>query len=142
LPEHAVSKLSDIRIESAETTSQRIAYRAPIKFGGRVVTDVTLLNVTLDVATRDGRRGRGVGSMPLGNAWAWPTASLTSEQTLATMHELGRRVVTESARRRFVGHPLDITRNLAESYARKRPFPMLLVGPWDRTPITCSGPTG
>ncbi len=112
-----MSKPSDICIESAETTSQRIAYRAPIKFGGRVVTDVVLLHVTLDVITCDGRRGRGVGSMPLGNAWAWPTASLSSEQTLATMHDLGRRVVTESARRRFVGHPLDITRNLAESYA-------------------------
>src|SRR5687768_1779248 len=85
-------KPTDIRIQACEHSSLTYQYRAPIKFGGRVVTDVLLVEVAVDVETRDGRRGRGHGAMPLGNAWAWPSGKLSSEQTLAAMAELSRRV--------------------------------------------------
>ena len=78
-------KPTDLRILSVRTATERIAYRAPIKFGGRVVTDAVLLNVEVDVETRGGRRGTGRGSMPMGNAWAWPSKRLSGEQTLAAM---------------------------------------------------------
>ncbi len=109
-------KLSDIRIESAQATSERIAYRTPIKFGGRVVTDVVLLHVTVRVETQDGRQGQGFGSMPLGNAWSWPTEALSSRQTLDAMLALGQRLVREAEQCRAVGHPLDITRELAHAH--------------------------
>ena len=66
-------KPTDIRLLNVASEIEEIVYRAPIKFGGRVVTDATLLHVTADVETRDGRRGQGFGSMPLGNVWAWPS---------------------------------------------------------------------
>jgi L-alanine-DL-glutamate epimerase-like enolase superfamily enzyme len=113
----AVPKSTDIRIVSARAASERIAYRTPIKFGGRVVDHVVLLHVTLDVETRDGRRGQGFGSMPLGNAWAWPTGAVSPMQTLDAMLALGQRLVSEAQRCRCVGHPLDITRELAETQA-------------------------
>ena len=85
-------KATDIRILQATAETERFAYRSPIKFGGRVVTDAVLLHVTVDVETRDGRRGRGAGSMPMGNTWAWPTAKVSAEATLAAMIETGRRL--------------------------------------------------
>ena len=75
-------KATDIRIVRTTAETERFAYRAPIKFGGRVVTDAVLLHVTVDVETRDGRRGRGNGSMPMGNIWAWPTSQVSAEATL------------------------------------------------------------
>lgn len=65
-------KQTDIRLTSISANTEYLPYRTPIKFGGRVVTDAVLLNVTLEVETRDGRRGSGFGSMPLANAWAGP----------------------------------------------------------------------
>ncbi len=66
-------KATDIRLVQVSSETEQFDYRAPIKFGGRVVTDVVLLNVTVEVETRDGRRGQGFGSMPMGNVWAWPS---------------------------------------------------------------------
>jgi hypothetical protein len=110
-------KPTDISLREVTTSTQYITYRAPIKFGGRVVNDVVLLDVTVDVETRDGRRGRGAGSMPMGNIWAWPTRDLPAEKTLAAMIELGQRLAREANGYRGCGHPLEITRELEASYA-------------------------
>ena len=64
-----MNKPSDIRIVDISTNLENILYRTPMKFGGRVVTDVTLFNVDVTVETRQGQRGTGHGSMPVGNAW-------------------------------------------------------------------------
>ena len=104
---------TDICIHDVRTSTESIRFRAPIKFGGRVVTESTLLNVTLIAETRDGRRGLGFGSMPMGNAWAWPSAQVSSEQTLKAMVELGRRIAAQAGERREAAHPLEITHALA-----------------------------
>lgn len=111
-------KSTDIRIVAAEATTERIAYRTPIKFGGRTVTDVVILDVAVDVETTNGLRARGLGSMPLGNAWAWPSASLASQQTLDAMLAFVKRAVADAHDCRLTGHPLDLTRSLAEAHAR------------------------
>ncbi len=111
-----MSKLTDIRIRDVSSSTTEIGYRVPIKFGGRVVVDVTLLDVTVQVETRDGRRGSGTGSMPMGNAWAWPTSQLSSHQTLAAMVALGTRLAGLAGGCSEVGHPLDITHALSVSY--------------------------
>ncbi len=88
-----------------------------MKFGGRVVTDALLLNVSVDVETRDGRRARGLGSMPLGNAWAWPSNTLAGSATLDAMLSLGQRLVQAAGQCTVVGHPLEITHALAQDQA-------------------------
>ena len=74
---YCMAKPTDMRIVDVQVDTEYIKYRAPIKFGGRVTTDATLLNVTLTAETAGGRRGQGFGSMPMGNIWAWPTAQVS-----------------------------------------------------------------
>ncbi len=111
-----MTKSTDIYIRHVSTDTQQIDYRTPIKFGGRIVNDVVLLNVCVEVETRDGRRGVGRGSMTMGNVWAWPTSALTGEQTLEAMIAMGHRIAAGA--REFVdaGHPLEITHDLAQTY--------------------------
>ncbi len=110
-------RATDIRIAEVVSSRQSFRYRTPIKFGGRVVEDVTLLNVEIEVETGDGRRGRGLGSMPMGNAWAWPSQQVSGAETLAAMTHLGEVLADRAGEYRGTGHPLEITHELAESYA-------------------------
>jgi L-alanine-DL-glutamate epimerase-like enolase superfamily enzyme len=113
----AMSKSTDIRITGVTLDTERIGYRAPIKFGGRVVTDAVLANVTVEVETKSGRRGSGFGSMPMGNVWAWPSNIVTPPQSLDAMlnfTEVYAKVVRDY---RGSGHPLDITREMEEQHA-------------------------
>ncbi|HKD37209.1 MAG TPA: hypothetical protein VKB78_10420, partial [Pirellulales bacterium] len=105
-------KPTDIRICDARASTQYFKYRAPVKFGGRTVTDVVLLDVIVDVETRDGRCGRGFGSMPVGNIWAWPSQKVATEQTLAAMIDFGQRLVQRANEYHAVADPLAITHEL------------------------------
>ena len=109
-------KSTDIRILQVRSQSERIDYRTPIKFGGRVMTDVTLLHVTADVETRDGRRGQGFGSMPMGNAWAWPSQKVSAQDTLRAMLTLAESQVAAADSYADMGHPLEITHDLAAAH--------------------------
>ena len=111
-----MSKATDIRLLEVAAETENFAYRTPMKFGGRVVTDVVLLHVGAEVETRDGRRGRGAGSMPMSNVWAWPSGQVPAESALAAMVELGRRAAVAASDYGPLGHPLDITRDLAQGY--------------------------
>jgi L-alanine-DL-glutamate epimerase-like enolase superfamily enzyme len=113
-----MTKPTDIRIRDVAFDTERIEYRSPIKFGGRVVTDVVIANVGIDVETRDGRRrGRGLGSMPIGNVWAWPSSTITPLQSLEAMKRFAEAAVMQVAEYRGCGHPLDVTQDLAEEHA-------------------------
>ena len=109
-------KPTDIRILAARAATELIPYRTPIKFGGRVVTDALLFNVEIEVETRDGRRGAGLGSMPLSNAWAWPTDAVAGDEALEAMLAVSNRLVREAEDCQLLAHPLDITRQLAEAH--------------------------
>src|SRR4051812_10699231 len=111
-----MAKISDIQVRDVSTHTETIAYRTPIKFGGRVVTSATLLNVSVEVTTRDGRRATGFGSMPLGNAWAWPSKVLSGEQTEQAMETLGRRIADQAINTPF-GDPLEIVHGLSQGYS-------------------------
>ncbi|MGC3971040.1 MAG: hypothetical protein QM775_28000 [Pirellulales bacterium] len=108
----SAAKPSDIRILSAQTKLERFAYRSPIKFGGRVVTDVVLLHAFIEVETRDGRRATGRGSMPMGNVWAWPS-KLAAPDTEAALIKFGEQFAKAAAGYKGCAHPLDITHELA-----------------------------
>jgi len=111
-----MSKPTDVRLLQATAETERFAYRTPIKFGGRVVTDVVLAHVAVDVVTRDDRRGRGFGSMPMGNVWAWPSQKVPGESALQAMVTLAQRLVREAAGYQDYGHPLEITQALSQGY--------------------------
>jgi L-alanine-DL-glutamate epimerase-like enolase superfamily enzyme len=106
-----------MRLLAVRGDTERIAYRAPMKFGGRVVTDVLLFNVHVDVETRKGRRATGMGSMPLGNAWSWPSYRVDAAQTLAAMLEFAEQALAAANRLTEFGHPLELTHALAQDHA-------------------------
>jgi L-alanine-DL-glutamate epimerase-like enolase superfamily enzyme len=111
-----VSKATDIRLVNVSSQTEQFNYRTPIKFGGRVVNDVVLLHVTAEVETRDGRRGKGLGSMPMGNIWAWPSTTTSAEQSLEAMIDLGEKLATGANDYGGIGHPLEITHDLSQDY--------------------------
>ena len=111
-----MSKPTDIQLKSVRSDTQKINYRTPIKFGGRVVNDVVLLNITVDVETRDGRTAQGFGSMPVGNAWGWPSQEVDTDSTLAAMTAMGQQVAQAADDYEEIGHPLEIMHDLAQGY--------------------------
>ena len=114
--EESVLYPTDIRLLEVSTATEEFAYRTPMKFGGRVVTDVVLLHVTARVETRDGRIGEGFGSMPVGNVWAWPSDTVSGDASLAAMISMGKRVATLAEQYTLAGHPLSITHELSQEY--------------------------
>ena len=110
------SRPTDIRIVEVTHRFEDFKYRAPYQFGGRTVDDVTLLNVECRVRTGSGREAWGFGSMPLGNAWAFPSASY--DVGLGAMKALAddlRRITAECDES---GHPLDLARALDPQYLK------------------------
>jgi L-alanine-DL-glutamate epimerase-like enolase superfamily enzyme len=99
---------------------EKHAYRTPMKFGGRVVEDVTLVNVACEATNRSGKHAVGLGSMTMGVAWAWPSRFLDSNQTLTVVvqlaEHLGTCLANELATGRLslesAGHPLEICHRL------------------------------
>jgi L-alanine-DL-glutamate epimerase-like enolase superfamily enzyme len=111
-----MSKTTDIRICATSISTQQLKYRAPMKFGGRVVTEALLLDVVVEVETRDGRRARGLGSMPMGDTWAWPSSRLPGGAARDAMTALGTRLAARAEAYHGAGHPLEITQDLATEY--------------------------
>ena len=112
-----MSKPTDVYLKQIRCSTEQIDYRTPIKFGGRVVKDAVLFNVTVEAETRDGRLASGLGSMPIGNVWAWPTNAVSGETTLAAMTEFAKRAVDRAGDYSASGHPLEMTHALAQEHA-------------------------
>jgi L-alanine-DL-glutamate epimerase-like enolase superfamily enzyme len=107
----AAPRATDIRVKEVRHGYEDWVYRAPYKFGGRVVDKVTILNVRCRVETRGGKSAWGFGSMTMGNMWAFPSATMSYDTTLGAMKELAERIDRLTAAGPEVGHPLDL--NLA-----------------------------
>jgi L-alanine-DL-glutamate epimerase-like enolase superfamily enzyme len=116
----AIAKPSstDIRIDEIRHSYEDFVYRAPYKFGGRVVDRVTLLNVHCRVTTRNGRTARGFGSMTMGNMWAFPSKAMSYDTTLDAMKALAERIARITGDCREVGHPLDLNHVLEPAYLK------------------------
>ena len=112
----AVPEMTAIRVDEVHHVYEDYVYRAPYKFGGRVVDRVTLLNVRCRVTTRAGRTAWGFGSMTLGNVWAFPAKTMTYDATLDAMKALADRVSRVTADCKEVGHPLDLNHVLEPMY--------------------------
>jgi L-alanine-DL-glutamate epimerase-like enolase superfamily enzyme len=117
-PRGLAVKATDIRIEAVRFAYEDFAYRTPIKFGGTALDRVTLLNVECEVSTQDGRTARGLGSMPLGNVWSFPSRRLSYDATLGAMKGLVGRVAKLTEGHRDHGHPIDLTWALEPAYLK------------------------
>jgi len=99
---------TDIRVKDVAFAFEDFAYRTPIKFGGVALDKVTILNVTMTVETVAGKVATGFGSMPLGNAWAWPSKVLKYDQTLTVMMEVAGWIGSVYRESMLPGHPIVI----------------------------------
>jgi L-alanine-DL-glutamate epimerase-like enolase superfamily enzyme len=87
-------------------------------FGGSLVDRVTLLNVDCTVRTPDGQRAKGFGSMPMGNIWAFPSRTLSYDQTLNAMKALSVKIEKLTNDYKEYGHPIDINVALGPAYLK------------------------
>ncbi|MCO8121960.1 mandelate racemase/muconate lactonizing enzyme family protein [Stieleria sp. TO1_6] len=99
---------------SLQLRTETYRYRTPMKFGGRIVEDVTVLSVDCDAETGAGR-GRGLGSMTMGVAWAWPSATLDDPTKLELVLELSQRIAQGYLDNDQTGHPMDLCHRMAGS---------------------------
>ena len=111
-----MSKPTDIRIVEATCSFEPVTFRTPLKFGGRTVDKTFLINVEVEVQNRAGHHATGFGSMPVGNVWAWPTATLTPDQTENAVRKFAENVVDLANAYPEFGHPIDIIYHLSGEY--------------------------
>jgi L-alanine-DL-glutamate epimerase-like enolase superfamily enzyme len=114
----AAPRSTDIRIDEVRHSYEDYVYRAPYKFGGRVVDRVTLLNVRCRVTTKSGKSARGFGSMTMGNMWAFPSKTMSYDKTLDAMKALAGRIARITADCKEIGHPLDLNHVLEPEYLK------------------------
>ena len=92
---------------SLQLRTETYRYRTPIKFGGRVVRDVTVLSADCEGEIR-GATATGLGSMTLGVAWAWPNPAIDDATKLELVLELSRRLAAAFEADDQTGHPLSL----------------------------------
>ncbi|MCA8983922.1 MAG: mandelate racemase/muconate lactonizing enzyme family protein [Planctomycetaceae bacterium] len=107
---------TDIRIVHARVEFEPVPFRAPLKFGGRTVTQTDLINVTVDVEDRQGRRATGRGSMPVGNVWSWPSSQVEPETSEKAMKRLAERTAIHANSLPNSGHPIDLMLEVIHHY--------------------------
>ena len=106
----------DVRIKDAVCSFEPLPFRAPLKFGGRIVDKSFLINVEVTVETDNGAHATGYGSMPVGNVWAWPSSKLTGDQTELAMKEFAEEITHLGTLIPYHAHPLELMFSLAEEY--------------------------
>ena len=106
-----------VKIKSIEFSTKDYQYRTPLKFGGTVVDRVTLLNVDCTIEG-SGKVVKGMGSMPMGNVWSFPSRKLTYDQTLEAMRQLAVRIQKITNDYKEAGHPIEINVALEPLYLR------------------------
>ena len=112
-----MSKATDIRIADALCSFEPVKFRTPLKFGGRIMDSSELINVEVKVETRNGRHAVGMGSMPIGQIWAWPSSVVSSEQSAAAMKQFALEATEMIAAYPDFDHPLDIIYRISAEYA-------------------------
>ncbi len=64
-------KSTDVMVKEVKVQFEPVQYRAPLKFGGRIVSSTYLINAEVTVEAHNGKHATGHGSMPVGNVWSW-----------------------------------------------------------------------
>lgn len=106
-----------MRIEEVHFGYEDYRYRTPYRFGAQTVDRVTLLNVDC-VVSREGRTSKGFGSMTMGNAWAFPSKTMSYDTTLGAMKALAGRIAKITADYKEPEHPVEINCALEAEYLK------------------------
>lgn len=110
------AKPTDISIIRAQCGVEKVHYRTPLKFGGRVMTDTVLIDVEVTVENGRGEHASGFGAMPVGNIWAWPTVDLEPAQTEKAMCQFAEQMVGIAEDYNESGHPMELMYQLEAEY--------------------------
>lgn len=105
-PYRSMTNPHDARIVNVDVSFEPVAFRMPLKFGGRVVDSTDLINVAVTLEGRDGKTAVGHGSMPVGNVWAWPSQSVeppAAEKAMKAFAEEASTAVIDE-----FGHPIEV----------------------------------
>lgn len=111
-----MSASTDVRIVDARCELEETPFRAPLKFGGRVVDASKIINVYATVETSAGRRATGHGAMPVGNVWGWPSTQVSMLEAEQAVCRTAQALVAQAATQREKGHPLDLVAALEAAY--------------------------
>jgi L-alanine-DL-glutamate epimerase-like enolase superfamily enzyme len=111
-----MSKATDIQIVEAHCAFEPVKFRAPLKFGGRILDQTELVNIEIKVESRSGKHAVGQGSMPLGNIWAWPSTVVTPDQAASAMKQFAKAATELAAFYNEYDHPLDIMFRISAEY--------------------------
>lgn len=109
-------KSTDIRVVEVVLDTEEVPFRSPLKFGGRIIEKCKLLNAKATVESRDGRHAEGLGSMPVGNVWAWPSEKVTSDQAERAMIDFSESVARLADTLDEFGHPIDLVYQISAEY--------------------------
>jgi len=107
---------TDICMEDVSIGFKDYNYRVPIKFGGTVTSQITILNVACAVRSFGGKTAKGFGEMPLANSWSFPSRVLSYHTTLGAMKTLSERISTLTGSCKEYGHPIDLNWALEPQY--------------------------
>ena len=113
-----MSKSTDIRILDVNYDFEEYQYRTPLKFGGVPTDHCVLLNVRVQVQTRNGIEAEGFGSMPLGNVWVYPPRYVSFDQSLEAMKRLSGLMVDATRECTLCAHPVDLSEALEPEFLR------------------------
>ena len=105
-----MSKSTDIRILDVSYDFEEYQYRTPLKFGGVPIDNCGILNVQVQVQTRDGKETTGLGSMTLSNVWAFPPRYVPFDQSLEAMQRLSKQLVEATRECNLCAHPVGYLR--------------------------------
>ncbi len=109
-------KATDVRLKEVSVSFEPVQYRAPLKFGGRVVSSSYLINAEVTVESHNGKHATGHGSMPVGNVWAWPSSVIEPVETEAVMMAYAKSIVDLFDAYPGYGHPLEIEYEVSTEY--------------------------
>lgn len=112
----AGGKSTDIRVMDVTVSFEPVSFRAPLKFGGRVVDHTYLINARVEVETRDNHRAVGYGSMPVGNVWAWPSSEVDPADGENAMCLYAEKMGELFGSYPDYGHPLEIQFNVGAEF--------------------------
>ncbi|MCA9080930.1 MAG: hypothetical protein KDA58_10255 [Planctomycetaceae bacterium] len=109
-------RTTDIRVVDINISYEDHPFRTPLKFGGRVMDKHRLVNVEVTVENKAKQHAVGFGSMPVGQVWAWPSATLTPDETSAAMTDFSERIVRLVDGLDEYGHPIDLVFHVSAEY--------------------------
>lgn len=102
-----------LSLKKASNQTASFVYRQPMKFGGRVVEDVTVLRTEVGIQLPGSRKKiTGTGEMTMGNAWAWPS-KIPGAITLKILLQLADRIASKAEDAGLSGDPLQVTHKIA-----------------------------